>query len=412
MTTRFETFTTMQKAAFLTVCTIMVLTLVFFLSGGSVAFNPLTTLASNKDNIAAEIEASTARLQIASRRQEGEKGIIQVSGCMQKPEEWVMAHHEKIPDTIFVSIASYRDDECKDTVYEMYAKAKSPDNLYVGVCQQNKEGEEDCFDKCPECSQRKQSGHIRVINFDFMDARGPTFARYHCSKLWRGEEFYFQVDSHIKFNQDWDQTLKDQMRATGDPKAVVGSYPPTEEQMKEMKSNGFTTMITMCGGKFDMTGLPSITASVVSTKGRKKPLPTAYQPAGMMCFPGKALYEVPYDPYLSYLFFGEEVLFSARLWTAGYNLYAPVKNFCTHHYGRHNKPKFWQDKKQAEPCKKKAIQRVKYLFGLIRESQVHPDYFLDIKKYGMGKKRSLNEYLRFAGINFVTKTVNTTCPLP
>lgn len=375
-------------------------------------WNPFLTISTAKDDMEAQVEANEARHTIKQRQQSGEKGVIQVSGCVQKPEEWEMGHHEKIPDTIFVSVASYRDDECKDTVYDMFSKAKHPNNIFVGVCQQNKDGEEDCFDKCQECSQRKQAGNIRVVNFDHMDARGPTFARFQCSKLWRGEEYYFQIDSHIKFEQDWDVVLKEQMRLTGDPKAVVGAYPPTEEQMAEMKGNNFSTMITMCGGKFDSSGLPTITAKVVNTNGREKPLPTAYQSAGMMCFPGKALYDVPYDPYLSFLFFGEEILFSARLWTAGYNLYTPVKNFCTHHYGREGKPKFWQDKKESEPCKKKAIQRVKYLFGAIGKSQVHPDYFLDIEKYGMGKERSLKDYLKYAGINFNTKTVKTDCPMP
>ncbi len=376
------------------------------------SWNPFAHIANTKDNMEAAVEASKARQIIQSKRDAGEKGIIQVSGCVQKPDNWKMAHHSKIPGTIFVSVASYRDDECKDTVYEMFAKAKDPDNLYVGVCQQNKENEEDCFDKCPECSQRKQSGHIRVANFDFMDARGPTFARYQCSKLWRGEELYFQIDSHIKFEQDWDDTLRKQWSATGDPKAVIGAYPPTKQQMKDMKQNGFSTMITMCPGKFDANGLPTITAKVVNTKGRQKPLPIAFQPAGMMCFPGQALNQVPYDPYLSYLFFGEEVLFSARLWTAGYNLYSPAKNFCVHHYGRKNKPKYWQDHKESEPCRKKAVQRVKYLLGIIKPSQVHPDYFLKIKDYGMGKKRSLADYFKYAGINMNTKTVNTSCPAP
>lgn len=385
--------------------------IILFVSTGG-TWNPISIATSTKADIEAETEANQARQIIAQKRSKGTKGAIQVSGCVQKPDKWTVGHHQKIPDTIFVSVASYRDDECKDTVYDMYAKAKKPDNLYVGVCQQNKENEEDCFDKCPECSQRKQSGHIRVINFGYMDARGPTFARYQCSKLWRGEEYYFQIDSHIKFEQNWDETLKEQMRATNDPNAVVGAYPPTKEQLDEMKANNFTTMITMCGGKFDATGLPTITAKVVSTNGRKKPLPTFYEPAGMVCFPGKALYDVPYDPYLSFLFFGEEVLFSARLYTAGYNLYAPVKHFCVHHYGREGKPKFWSDKKESESCKKKAIQRVKYLFGAINKAQVHPDYFIQINKYGMGKKRSLSEYLRKAGINFTAKTVHVTCPMP
>lgn len=374
--------------------------------------NPITMIRMSKDNNDAEVEASKARLEIATRRAKGEKGVIQISNCMQKPDDWEQPHYQKIPNTIFVSVASYRDDECKDTVYDMFKKAKNPELLYVGVCQQNKKQEEDCFDKCPECSQRKQTGHIRVTSFEYLEARGPCFARREASKLWRGEEYYFQIDSHLKFEQDWDETLKMQMKATGDPNTVLSAYPPTEAQMKDMKENNFTTFISMCGGKFDATGLPTITAKVLNTNGRTKPIPSFYASAGMLCFPGKALYDVPYDPNLSYLFFGEEILFTARLWTAGYNIYNPMKNFCTHHYGRDGKPKFWDDKKEAEPCKKKAIQRVKYLFGDIKKSQVHPDYFLDTKKYGMGNKRPLSDYLKKAGINFTTKTVNITCPTP
>lgn len=373
---------------------------------------PASMFTSSQQDKEAVEDADAARELLSQKRAEGETGFVQVSGCVQEPDNWEMARHDKIPNTIFVSVASYRDDECKDTVYDMFAKAKNPDNIFVGVCQQNKEGEEDCFDKCPECSQRKMSGNIRVINFDYMDARGPTFARYQCSKLWRGEEFYFQIDSHLKFEQNWDETLIGQMRATGDENAVVGAYPPTDEQMKEMIANGFTTMITMCPNKFDTNGLPTISAQVVSTKGREKPLPIGLQPAGMMCFPGKALYDVPYDPYLNYLFFGEEFLFSARLFTAGYNMYSPVKNFAVHHYGREGKPKYHQDHKESEACKKKAIQRVKYILGMIDKRAVHPDYFIDIDKYGLGKKRSLREYEKFVGVNLKTKTVNKSCPYP
>lgn len=357
-------------------------------------------------------EAAAARLEIMKRKAAGEQGIIQITDCVQKPDGYEQGFYDKIPDTIFVSVASYRDDECKDTVYDMFAKAKKPELLFVGVCQQNKEGEEDCFDRCSECARRKASGNIRVLNFPHLEARGPTFARYHCSRLWRGEEYFLQIDSHTRFEEGWDETLKEQMRSTNDPKAVVGAYPPTQEQMDEMKKNGFTTMITMCPGPFDSSGLSTITAQVVSTNGRKTPLPTAYVPAGLMCMPGAALYDVPYDPYLAYLFFGEELLYSARLYTNGYNLYAPVKHFCVHHYGREDKPKYWQDHKDSEPCKKKALQRVKYILGFIRESQVHPDYFLDIEKYGLGSKRSIAEYFKIAKIHPMTKTVTQECPMP
>ena len=48
-------------------------------------------------------------------------------------------------DTIFVSISSYRDDVCHDTLLSIYKNAQKPENVYVGICQQNKEGDKDCI---------------------------------------------------------------------------------------------------------------------------------------------------------------------------------------------------------------------------------------------------------------------------
>ena len=41
--------------------------------------------------------------------------------------------------TIFVSIASYRDFYCSRTLESMYKNAGQPQNLYAGICIQNKE---------------------------------------------------------------------------------------------------------------------------------------------------------------------------------------------------------------------------------------------------------------------------------
>jgi hypothetical protein len=47
---------------------------------------------------------------------------------------------------------------------------------------------------------------------------------------------------------------------------------------------------------------------------------------------------VPYDPYMSYLFGGEEFNRAARLWTWGYDMYAPKHNFVFHYYDSEEKP--------------------------------------------------------------------------
>lgn len=389
------------------------LALVVIVVTGYFIFKYATPHAGNAmGNAEAEVDATLARAQIETRRAAGEEGVIQVSGCVPEPQDWVMERHEIKPGTIFVSVASYRDDECKDTVYQMFKKARNKDMIFAGVCQQNKEGEEDCFDKCPECSEKKQQGQIRVINMPHTEAKGPTWGRFQCSKLWKGEEWFLQIDSHTRFEDDWDVTLIDQLKSTNDPKACLGAYPPTQDQMNDMRKDNFNTMITMCPNNFDASGLPQIRAEVVPTKGRKTPLPIALLSAGMMCIPGVALYDVPFDPYLSYVFFSEELVFSARLYTAGYNLYAPTRAFCVHHYGREDKPKYWQDHKNSEPCKKRGLQRSKYILGLVGANAVHPDYLLDVDKYGLGHARSIDDFWSYAGINPSAKVITKGCPTP
>jgi Glycosyltransferase (GlcNAc) len=47
------------------------------------------------------------------------------------------------------------------------------------------------------------------------------------------------------------------------------------------------------------------------------PLQTPFAAAGFLFYAGHILREVPFDPHLPYLFDGEEILYSARLWTHG-----------------------------------------------------------------------------------------------
>lgn len=315
--------------------------------------------------------------------------------------------------TIFISIAAYRDTECKDTVFDLFDKASRPERVFVGVVQQIKDASEDCFEKCDTCRERKRSGHIRQIDYDFSEARGPCFARYHASKLWRGEQYYMQIDSHMKFEQGWDDTVFAEIARTNDPNAILSSYPPTEDQMRDFKADDFGQMIINCDPQFNADGLVSFLAAIVSSP----PGPLAQRPAvaspfcgaGLMIIPAQALIDVPYDPHLNFLFFGEELLHSARLWTAGYNFYAPVRSFVTHHYGREDKPKFWADRNNYEVCRKKAVQRVKYLLGLEPLESVDPEYQTDIEEYGPGNKRSLDEYYKFSGIDWKAKKAEKNC---
>ena len=72
-------------------------------------------------------------------------------------------------NTIFVSIASYRDNVCTKTVQSLYEMADNPNKVFVGLCQQNNNKED------PECItddiRNKYSNVQRCTTFYFCMAR-------------------------------------------------------------------------------------------------------------------------------------------------------------------------------------------------------------------------------------------------
>ena len=46
-----------------------------------------------------------------------------------------------------------------------------------------------------------QNGQVRVLYMPETLAMGPAIARYYSSKLWGGETYYVQIDSHLHFAQ-------------------------------------------------------------------------------------------------------------------------------------------------------------------------------------------------------------------
>nr|BDC16454.1 glycosyltransferase [Sicyoidochytrium minutum DNA virus] len=338
------------------------------------------------------------------------------SNCMEKENAPKPGHKDAgypiKPGTIFVSVPAYRDDECQHTITDIFHKAKYPERIYVGVVQQIKFKHENCFNDCDECKRRIETGQIKVIEYDFSEARGPCQARHQASTMWSGQEYYMQIDSHTNFEPDWDVTLMEELALTRDPKAIIGSYPPTDTQIAEIKQSKFKKTPMMCGGgKFTKEGLPKISATLVEIPDdHKRSILVPFVGANLMVMPYQALFDCPFDPYLSFLFFGEEILLSARLWTSGYNFYAPRKSFCSHHYGREGKPKFSSDIPGFGRCKKLVAERVKYITRINTDPElVHPDYRREVELYGLGKERSIEDFWKFAGVDFDLKRVVPNC---
>ena len=163
----------------------------------------------------------------------------------------------------------------------------------------------------------------------------------------------------------------------------------------------------MCKSKFNDDKMLSFEAALIPIPKELKQIP--FLAGGMFFTRGEFLKEIPFDPYLPYLFQGEEILLSARFWTAGYNFYCPNKNVCIHHYGRKEKPKFWVDHKEWKKIELMSLMRAKVILQWNSIKDLNKNFDIELNKYGLGKVRNINDYYKFIGVDFKNKKGSDVC---
>jgi hypothetical protein len=298
--------------------------------------------------------------------------------------------------TIFVSVPSYRDVECKGTLSEIFHKAKNPYRIYVGVTEQNKLPDEACVTE----SLGNWRTHVRLKRFLYTEAKGVTFARYWCSMLYQGEAYYLQIDSHTKFTQDWDSELIRMMTELEKthPKPMITHFPKSDDNLSVTND-----VPVLYKSKFNNTGIPTFEATIK----RAEPhlfYPSPFTAGEYKSTRGEVLTEVPFDPDLPFVA-EEEILYSARFYTSGYDFFAPDKNIVYHHYIRADSPKVWLDNPTYQNEIQYGRNKIQYLLGISDERP--PADRMRNFRYGMGHARTLAQYEAYCGIDFKNHTTNT-----
>jgi hypothetical protein len=293
-------------------------------------------------------------------------------------------------DTIFVSIAAYRDPELVPTIEDCLAKARWPDQLRFGVCWQH--GTEEAP------PDRFADPRFQVLDVDWRDSRGACWARAQIMELWGGEPWFLQLDSHHRFVPGWDAKLFKQVAATGSPKPVLttyaGPYMPgdassfTEEPMR-MEFDRFTE-----------DGLVLFRPGVIPDwQVTTDPRRSRFLSAHFLFAPGNFISDVPYDPSLYFL--GEEITLTVRAFTHGYDLYHPGEVILWHEYTRNYRPKHWDDHTAERGADVDWAERD----GPSRERASRLLTQPRLGQFGLGTERSIADYEAFAGISFAHRRV-------
>lgn len=294
---------------------------------------------------------------------------------------------------IFISIASYRDPQLPDTLKDCIANAKKPENLVFSICWQRGDSE--------SLNEFKDDKRFKIIEIPAQDSKGTCWARSKIQENYDGEKYYLQLDSHHRFVKDWDtkciKMVKD-LQKLGHKKPLltgyVSSFNPSNDPAERIH-----TPWKMNFDRFIPEGAVFfLPASIDDFKSRTLPIPSRFVSAHFIFTLGKWCQEVPYDPH--YYFHGEEINLAVRSYTWGYDLFHPHEVVVWHEYTRKGRSKHWDDIKEWGEMNKKSHLRNRKLFEMDGEKKD-----IDFGKYDFGKKRSVKDYEKYAGLCFKKRAV-------
>jgi Glycosyltransferase (GlcNAc) len=212
-----------------------------------------------------------------------------------------LPQHHWDKKTIFVSVASYCDCECGATIRDLFKRASKSLRVYVGVAWQGnmvrdfigenewRAGNSDnviaaASSGCSSSSSSSSSSqavesegdwgtalrsNVRTAFIPSHQASGPVWARGVAFSLWRGEDYYLQIDSHMRFRPGWDRYLVwqlERVREEEEMKEVVGEVEAGQEKKQTE-------------GTEESDGLQSdslLERSARKRRKRKKPVLTTY----------------------------------------------------------------------------------------------------------------------------------------
>ena len=212
--------------------------------------------------------------------------------------------------SLWVGIASYRDPYCGQTLFNLFSKAAFPTRIHVQIIEQDLDGDPDCMKDY--CQLAAGSGHalcpfqdnIKIYRANAAVAKGPVWARAIQSNLVDDSEFCMQVDAHMDFTANWDLSLFQFWGQTKNEYAVLTTYVAGLEQL-DRNINGAWEVPHLCTIQITHEGHIR-NEQAKAARWLREPVMTSLWAAGLSFSKCHAEHNVRNDPFLPYVFDGEE----------------------------------------------------------------------------------------------------------
>jgi hypothetical protein len=300
---------------------------------------------------------------------------------------------------IFIQISSYRDPELKPTILDAIGKSSGKHELYFGLhISYLDESEIDVPD---------------IPNIKYVTSKAPKnvgvgIGRYIAHKFYNNQDFYLQCDSHTRFVEDWDEIAINcvlNYQSQGINKPLLTMYPANYWYKDESFNDIGTDLLDP-----EYKTIVSFHQDPESFKNLRIPSQTA-MPANGSIFTrsisaGSVFTVGPFmAPNKDMAFWGEEIIMAARAYTHGYDLVVPDRQYLYHLYYNHENPEinrrkiFWHD--FPNEFEEMNIRSRAIVYKTLVEGTVGDGY--------LGSERTIDEYGKFAGLDFIHGGVIENC---
>ena len=273
--------------------------------------------------------------------------------------------------------------------------AKNPENLVLSIARQFHP--EDSFD---DLSEYENDPRFKIINIDYKESKGVCWARHLTQQQYDGEEYTLQIDSHMRFEKNWDEemiTMIKQLQDKGHKKPLLTGYVSSYDPENDPEGRVLDPW-RMAFDRFTPEGVVFFLPEVIpGWKEMTEPIPARFYSAHYCFTLGEFSKEVQHDP--EFYFHGEEISITVRAYTHGYDLFHPHKVLIWHEYTRKGRVKQWDDDKEWFKKNEACHVKNRQLLGIDGEV-----FGGDSSNY-FGNVRTIKDYEKYAGVLFSKRAV-------
>jgi len=313
---------------------------------------------------------------------------------------------------IFVSVAGFTDPDIVNTINNMIENCSDPKRLDVHIFYQFDDSLTP-FELLKKIDKRGATIKMKAIPAH--ESQGVCWARHYLISQYTDQDFFLQIDSHHRFEPNFDkiciETIE-KLKNIGSEKPVLSCYLPAfnpdndpSERVKEIWDLHFDRFVVGGGGANGCVFM--IPSAMHNFKQRKFPMRGRFV-SGHFIFAEGDICNVPfYNP--DYFFHSEEILASVQLFRFGWEVWIPEKQIAFHEYLRKGRNKCWDILPDWEERNKKCHSINRQYFHM----DPRGDY--DFSIYEKNAKFSIQDYEKFAGIHFKSRSVHPdtlTCKEP